>query len=64
MNSMLVQAKRSKKDPYTSRIDKNIINAMKELPTYYRDHIKKGLELGKLEIKDQKEEDLKKYKTY
>ena len=32
-----------------------IINALKELPMYYRYHIEKGLELGK--IKDQKEED-------
>jgi hypothetical protein len=34
-----------------------IINALKELPIYYRYHIEKGLELGK--IKDQKEEDKK-----
>jgi hypothetical protein len=37
-----------------------IINALKELPIYYRHHIKKGLELGK--IKDQKEEDKKNIK--
>jgi len=34
--------------------------ALKELPIYYRHHIKKGLELGK--IKDQKEEDKKNMK--
>ena len=38
-----------------------IINALKELPIYYRHHIKKGLGLGK--IKDQKEEENKKYIT-
>ena len=37
-----------------------IINALKELPIYYRYHIKKGIDLGK--IKNQKEEDKKKYK--
>ena len=38
-----------------------LINALKELPIHYRHHIKKGLGLGK--IKDQKEEENKKYIT-